>query len=389
MKARKTLARTPAVPVHTKEQKQQELRSQTLTTDETLAPHRLRVRILRATQFTAVLLAIAVVGCSGSKVVTLENGDRWEGDLLSDKPFGRGGYTWINGNRYEGEIFAGFLEGHGVFTTPAGDRYEGEYRQGKRHGRGTFNGADGVSYVGEFRDGKPNGRGVYTWADGSRYEGEFRDDKRHGRGVYARPDGRRYEGEFRDDRRHGFGVLTTPDGGRYEQSYVDGKQVPIDQSNTPSAADPSLPSADILAEGGLEQENPQKTTKSANTASTDTPPGGCQALLEQFEVDFEALSQAMKDYDIRTRGQSGLGGLGGCGALIVGYNSNLNYAEALRRCPEVDPTGEQLAAVEVQVESMANGADQLCAGGVDTRQRYSMKEILDRLRNLTPVDEWR
>ena len=376
------------MPVHTKRQKQQELRSQTLTTDETLAPHRLKVRILRATQFTAVLLAIAVVGCSGSKVVTLENGDRWEGDVLNDKPFGRGVYTWTNGNRYEGEIFVGFLEGHGVFTTPAGDRYEGEYRQGKRHGRGTFNGADGVSYEGEFRDGKPNGRGVYTWADGSRYEGEFRDDKRHGRGVYARPDGRRYEGEFRDDRRHGFGVLTTPDGGRYKQSYVDGKQVPIDQSNTPSAAGPSLPSADILAEGGLEQENQQKTTESANAAPTDTPPGGCIALLEQYEVDVQAVTLAMEDYKRSTTNQLGFDALGSCGESIVAYNANLNYTAALRRCPEGDPTGELLAGFESQAEYFSNAAAQLCGGGVDTNQRYSMKELLDRLRNLTPVDEW-
>ena len=72
---------------------------------------------------------------------------------------------------------------------------------------------------------------------------------------------------------------------------------------------------------------------------------------------------------------------------IVGYNTHLNYAEALRRCPEGDPTGEQLAAVEKAAETWANSAERMCSG-IDPRQRHSMQDLLDRLTRLTPLKRW-
>ena len=76
------------------------------------------------------------------------------------------------------------------------------------------------------------------------------------------------------------------------------------------------------------------------------------------------------------------------GLLLLVYNVTLNYVEALRRCPESDPTGEQLAAQETNAEQMGAGADMICAGGIDSRQRHSMKDLIDLLTSLTPLDQW-
>ena len=141
-------------------------------------------------------------------------------------------------------------------------------------------------------------------------------------------------------------------------------------------------------EGRSQQGNPLRATESRNSEPSDAPPEGCKPLMDQLERDIQAVTQAMENYIIRTTGQYGLDDLGACGSIIVGYHANWNYAAALRRCPEGDPAGEQLAAVESQVEYMSNAADQLCASGFSGQRHYSMEELLDRLKNLTPLDQW-
>ena len=138
-----------------------------------------------------------------------------------------------------------------------------------------------------------------------------------------------------------------------------------------------------------EQSSAQETSTSGNTTPSDTFSGGCAERMEKIDSDIGAVSEAMGDYRRRTKNEYGYDGLGTCGSSIIGYNVTLIYVEALRRCPESDPTGEQLAAQETNVERMAAGADMICAGDhIDTRKRYSMKDLLDRLTSLTPLDQW-
>ena len=134
-----------------------------------------------------------------------------------------------------------------------------------------------------------------------------------------------------------------------------------------------------------EQSSAQETSTSGNTTPSDTFSGGCAERMEKMDSDIGAVSEAMGDYIRRTKNEYGFDGLGACGSSIIGYNVTLNYVEALRRCPESDPTGEQLAAQETNTEQMGAGADMICAGGIDSRQRHSMKDLLDRLTSLTPV----
>ena len=402
-------------------------------------------RTLRVSTFMAVMLMVVIAAEAGQRVMTFENGDRYDGEFRDGKRHGHGVWTSANGHRYDGEYRDGKRHGHGVYTWPHGAaRYQGEYRDGKRHGRGVFTRNDGIRYEGEYRDDKFHGRGILTWPDGRRYEGEFRDGLNYGRAVFTTPDGSRYEGEYRDDKPHGHGVLTTADGQRYDEYYVDGELTQrAQQTATLSAAASPAPSPKKLqsalaalgfdpgpADGKVgpktraaiaqwqesvgqeptgtldaakqtalvnsafgeqadqeEQSSAQETSTSGNTTPSDTFAGGCAKRMNQMDSDIGAVSEAMDDYRRRNKNKYG-GGLGTCGSSIIGYNVTLNYVEALRRCPESDPTGEMLAAQETNAEQMGTGADTICLG-IDSRQRHSMKDLIDLLTSLTPLDQWK
>ena len=472
-------------------------------------------RSLRACTFMAVMFMVVIVAEAGPRVMTFENGDRYEGEFRDGEFHGRGVYTWAIGDRYEGELRDGEFHGHGVYTWADGARYEGEFRDDKFHGRAVFTAADGSRYEGEFRDDKRYSRAVLTEADGSRYKGEFRDDKRHSRAVpteaegsryegefrddkrysravpteadgsryegefrddkrysravpteaegsryegefrddkrYSRAvpteaDGSRYEGEFRDDKRHSRAVFTTADGQRYEEYYIDGELAErVQQTATLSAAASPAPSPrklqaalavhgfdpgpvdgkigaktrvaiaqwqesvgqeptgtldatqqtalvnSVFGEQAGQEEQSSAQESSAptdNDTLTDTVSGGCAERMDKMESDITAVTEAIGDYIRRRKNEYGGTGLSACGSSIIGYNVTLNYVEALRRCPESDPTGEQLAAQETYVEKIGASADMICAGGIDSRQRHSMKDLLDRLTSLTPLDQW-
>ena len=71
-----------------------------------------------------ILLIVFLVGCS-SKI-------DYVGELVNDKPHGKGTITYENG-----------------------DSYEGEWKEGKKHGQGTLFFDDGSKAVGEFREDSP------------------------------------------------------------------------------------------------------------------------------------------------------------------------------------------------------------------------------------------
>ena len=71
-----------------------------------------------------ILLIVFLVGCS-SKI-------DYVGELVNDKPHGKGTITYENG-----------------------DSYEGEWKEGKKHGQGTLFFDDGSKAVGVFREDSP------------------------------------------------------------------------------------------------------------------------------------------------------------------------------------------------------------------------------------------
>ena len=147
------------------------------------------------------------------------------------------------------------------------------------------------------------------------------------------------------------------------------------------------------ADTGPKQDNAKQAGDSGSAARSatrsDAPPVGCSAQLDLFGEQSRDLEGAMDEYDRRTAGEFGLGGLGACGSVIVGYHAYSNHANLMGRCPEVDPTGEERARSKQIADQMADRADRLCAIGDWPKRLLSMEELLQRLRSLTPVDQWR
>jgi hypothetical protein len=184
----------------------------------------------------------------GWGIYTYRNGDRYEGEFRDDMKNGRGTYQYRNGDKYIGEFkndvkegrgtfffasgdkyigeFAGdMMNGKGVMFYKNGDRYEGEFKNGMKNGNGKFIFANGDVYMGEFKNDVREGKGTYIWADGGKYIGEFKNGKRHGYGRRIYPDGSEYIGEFKEGKKHGKGICRFPSGAEVTVFFKDDKLV--------------------------------------------------------------------------------------------------------------------------------------------------------------------
>jgi hypothetical protein len=88
----------------------------------------------------------------------------YEGEFLSDRPHGRGTYTWSDGSRFNGLWSGG--SGSGIFHAANGDRYEGDLADNKFHGRGKYFMTTGEKYEGDWEDGLKHGRGKWYFENG-------------------------------------------------------------------------------------------------------------------------------------------------------------------------------------------------------------------------------
>ena len=88
-----------------------------------------------------------------------------------------------------------------------GDKYEGEIINNKPNGKGIYYSLNGEIKEGTFLDGHLNGKGKMTLNNGFFLEGNFVDDELDGYGKTININGEMYEGEFRNNIREGKGKL--------------------------------------------------------------------------------------------------------------------------------------------------------------------------------------
>jgi hypothetical protein len=134
---------------------------------------------------------------NGAGMLTLPNGDIYEGDFKDCELIGKGKIIYQNGDIYQGDVLKGVASGRGTYTwAKRGESYSGTFRNGSIHGKGVYTFRNGDQYEGRFLTGKRHGEGTYTWGNGDRFEGEWRNDSYDGRGTYFYENGDQYNGNF-------------------------------------------------------------------------------------------------------------------------------------------------------------------------------------------------
>ena len=86
----------------------------------------LNLKILRNFFFLSITL-LPLSGLAATQIITLENGDRYEGEIKDSILNGQGLYTWANGDRYEGEFLNDLPHGRGIYQWVDGRAYNGEF----------------------------------------------------------------------------------------------------------------------------------------------------------------------------------------------------------------------------------------------------------------------
>jgi len=141
-------------------------------------------------------------------IMTLPDGDTYEGSIKDGKFFGYGKYTSKCGKIiYEGDIKNSLKHGKGKLIHCDKVVYEGEWKNNKKNGYGKLI-EEGIEYNGLF-DKDVFIKGSITAVNGDIYEGEF-DGKYHGKGKLIRQYDNMdtiYNGSFEHGLYHGFGEL--------------------------------------------------------------------------------------------------------------------------------------------------------------------------------------
>lgn len=124
-------------------------------------------------------------------------GSYYIGDWKDDRITGKGIFVDPQNNMtYEGEFVGGLLHGQGI-SVERGQRYEGQFDKHDPHGRGQTHYSNGDSYEGEYANGQKFGSGLYRFATtGDVYGGIWRSDQLLGPGELRFAQGGVARGEF-------------------------------------------------------------------------------------------------------------------------------------------------------------------------------------------------
>ncbi|MBW7876666.1 MAG: hypothetical protein H3C47_11835 [Candidatus Cloacimonetes bacterium] len=107
------------------------------------------------------------------KLIRLPDGSEFRGDLVGNRPHGRGWLKRLDKTSYFGDWVDGKPEGYGVIYLAKGQMYQGQMIQGSPQGEGSFRFVDDTIYRGTVHQGLPNGNGTILLPNGIVIEGEF------------------------------------------------------------------------------------------------------------------------------------------------------------------------------------------------------------------------
>lgn len=164
-----------------------------------------------------------------SATLTWPDSSQYKGDVLQNKPMGKGKMVWGNGSTYDGDWQNGVRTGQGTYVWPDGRHYQGDFVNDEMHGKGTATWPNGSWYKGDWYHNHRSGNGILVFANGDRYSGDFLNDSPHGNGTLIYKNGSIITGVFvfgthqKSKPNSGFNTDINPDGKFQVTALAEGK----------------------------------------------------------------------------------------------------------------------------------------------------------------------
>ena len=142
------------------------------------------------------------------KLIKESKNDRYFGEILGNKRYGRG-IWYVDNGLYEGYFINDLANGYGKFISPNGDIYKGEWENSKKK-KGIEILNNGDVFDGEYKnDHFSFGKLIYKDKN-EIYEGQFKNNKKNGKGkLIVKENGEEtiYEGDWFNDKLNGTCVI--------------------------------------------------------------------------------------------------------------------------------------------------------------------------------------
>lgn len=136
---------------------------------------------------------------NGYNVITFDNGDVYEGNILEGMFHAQGKYTSHNGLIYEGYFAFNKPKGKGKLYCPNLYTYVGGVNDYNPDGYGRREDVDGTTVCGMWKNGLPNGLVSHYFPNKDIYIGEVSNGDFVGIGVYLSPNGDISAGKFNNE----------------------------------------------------------------------------------------------------------------------------------------------------------------------------------------------
>ena len=154
------------------------------------------------------------------KIIDLENGERYQGDIDSNNlKEGNGIQFYNNGDKYIGQWKNNLKEGKGTYIFNNGNKYVGEWRNNVKEGKGKIYRKDGQILEANWKNNKIDGKIIIYYSDGQRYEGDYKNEKMDGNGIFYYNNGDKYDGEWKNNLKEGKGSFYYNNGEKYEGDW--------------------------------------------------------------------------------------------------------------------------------------------------------------------------
>ena len=131
----------------------------------------------------------------GKGIMTFHNGDFFDGDFREDEPgAGKAKLTYKEypypTAKYDGEVINGYIKhGKGIMTLHNGDFFDGDWREdepGTGKAKVTNHMESGAMYEGEVINGYiPHGKGIVIYPGGDIYDGMWKKGTKEGKGTFT------------------------------------------------------------------------------------------------------------------------------------------------------------------------------------------------------------